>query len=157
MAIDVGREAPDFTLKDPDNEDVSLSSFRGERNVVLAFFPAAFSGVCTSQFTRFGEEEARYAGEGAQIIGVSVDNRHSLRAWGESLGLGDGVLLLSDFEPKGAVAKAYGVYRDDFGFAGRATFVIDTNGIVRSAQVTSTPADQPDEDEYFRALSVCNA
>lgn len=155
MPIEVGQEAPDFTLKSQDNEDVTLSSFRGEKNVVLAFFPSAFSGICTGQFTRIGERESQFAGEDAQVIGVSVDNRNSLRAFAESLGLEE-TLLLADFHPKAAVAQAYGVYLDGPGFSGRATFVIDKHGVVQSAELTDNPGIDIEEEQYFAALEACN-
>lgn len=155
MAIEVGQEAPDFTLKNPDNEDVTLSSFRGKKNVVLVFFPLAFSGVCTKQLGAIGEHEARYAGDDAQVIGVSVDSRFALGRFAEDLGLKD-TILLADFEPKGEVARSYGVYLESAGISGRATFVIDKEGIVRGRSLTDTPAEMPDEEEYFQALAVCN-
>lgn len=155
MPVEVGEEAPDFTLKSHDDEDVTLSSFRGAKNVVLAFFPAAFSGVCTGQFTRIGEKESRFAGEDAQVIGVSVDNRESLHAFAHSLGLTD-TLLLADFHPKGDVAKTYGVYFEEAGLAGRAIFVIDKQGVVQSAQLTDNPGIDIEEDRYFAALETCN-
>lgn len=154
MTIEIGQEAPDFTLKDPDNQEVALSSFRGRRNVVLVFYPGAFSSVCTRQLTEIGEHEARYAGEDAQVIGVSVDSRHSQGAFARSLGLTD-TILLADFHPKGEVSRAYGVYREDLGFSGRATFVIDKAGIVRGVTLTDNPGQTPDEEEYFRALAAC--
>lgn len=155
MPIAVGQEAPDFTLKSQHDEDVTLSAFRGKQNVVLAFFPAAFSGVCTGQFTRIGDSESRFAGENAQVIGVSVDNHDSLRAFAESLGLGD-TLLLADFHPSGDVAKEYGVYLDGAGQAGRATFIIDKQGVVRSVELTDHPGIDIDEADYFSALATCN-
>jgi mycoredoxin-dependent peroxiredoxin len=154
MAVEVGQKAPDFTLKDTANRDVSLSDFRG-RNVVLVFYPLAFSSVCTTQLTGMGANEARYASEDCQVVGVSVDSRHANRAFAESLGLKD-TILLADFEPKGAVARTYGVYRDAAGFANRASFVIDREGVVRSA-VVNEPPDLPDEDAYFATLAACNA
>ena len=154
MAVEVGQQAPDFTLKNPANEDVSLSDFRG-RNVVLVFFPAAFSSFCTTQLSEIGEHEGRYAENDAQVIGISVDSRHSLRAFGEQLGLRDTVLL-ADFHPKGEVARRYGVYMDEAGIAARATFVVDREGVVRSA-VVNAPPEIPDEEEYFRTLAACNA
>ncbi len=155
MAVAVGQQAPDFTLRSHHDEDVTLWSFRGEKNVVLSFFPAAFSNVCTGQFTRIGENEGRFAGEDAQVIGVSVDNSDSLRAFAESLGL-DGTLLLADFEPKGAVATEYGVYLDRFGVSGRATFVIDKAGVVRSVVLTDNPGQDILEEDYFAELASCN-
>jgi peroxiredoxin len=156
MPIEVGQEAPDFTLKDGRGEEVALSSFRGDKNVVLVFYPLAFSSVCTRQLTEIGAHEERYAGENAQVVGVSVDSRYVQRRFGEELGLRD-TILLADFEPKGAVARAYGVYLDTPGFSGRASFVIDTAGVVRGAALTDTPAEIPSEEDYFAALSVCNA
>jgi peroxiredoxin (alkyl hydroperoxide reductase subunit C) len=155
MPVDVGQEAPDFTLKNAENEDVSLSSFRGDKNVVLVFYPLAFSSVCTRQLTQVGEHEARYAESDAQVIGVSVDSRHAQRRFAEDLGLGD-TILLADFEPKGAVSRSYGVYLEGPGFSGRATFVIDKAGVVRGVSLTDTPAELPDEEDYFRALAACN-
>ena len=132
MPVEVGQRAPDFTLKSGDNDDVSLGDFRGKRNVVLVFYPAAFSGFCTDQLTAIAANEGRYVSEDAQIIGVLVDNRNSNRAFAEQLGLTDAILL-SDFEPKGAVAREYGVYLDGPGLAGRATFVIDLDRRVLEA------------------------
>lgn len=154
MAIEVGHEAPDFTLKGPGGEPVTLSSFRGDKNVVLMFYPLAFSGICTKQLTKVGANESRYAAEDAQLIGVSVDSHHAQTAFAKSLGL-DETVLLADFEPKGVVARAYGVYLDDRGFSARATFVIDKQGIVRRAEVNQPP-DIPDEAAALAALATCN-
>ena len=156
MAVEVGQEAPDFTLKNADNEDVTLSSFRGRRNVVLIFYPGAFSSVCTRQFTEVQDSSARYDEGGAQVIGVSVDSRHVQGAFARELGLTD-TILLADFEPKGATSRAYGVYLDAFGYSGRATFVIDKQGIVRGRTLTDDPGQVPDEEEYFAALATCAA
>jgi peroxiredoxin len=155
MAVEVGQEAPDFTLRDPDNEDVTLSSFRGRKNVVLVFYPGAFSSVCTRQLTEVQDSSARYAEGDAQVIGVSVDSRYSQGAFARQLGLTDAILL-ADFHPKGAVARAYGVWLEQFGFAARVTFVIDKQGIVRGVTRTENPGQVPDEDEYFAALSTCS-
>jgi peroxiredoxin (alkyl hydroperoxide reductase subunit C) len=155
MAIAVGAEAPDFTLTSHDGEEVTLSSFRGERNVVLAFFPAAFSSVCSVQLGRIGDAEERFADEDAQVLAVSVDQRESLAAFAEQLGL-DSTRLLSDFHPKGEVAQAYDVYLDQYGKASRTTFVIDKAGIVRAVEVTEHPGFDIDEDQYFPTLASCN-
>ncbi len=154
MAVEIGQEAPDFTLRDQAGEEVSLSSFRGRRNVVLMFYPLAFSGNCTRQFTDVGAHEARYAREDAQAIGVSVDSRFSQAAFARSLGLG-GTLMLADFEPKGLVARMYGVYNEERGHSVRASFVIDKAGIVRHREI-AVPGEIPDEEGYFDALATCN-
>ena len=154
MPVEKGQEAPDFTLKNPDNEDVTLSSFRGRRNVVLVFYPGAFSSVCTRQLTQINEHGDRYAEGDAQVLGVSVDSRYAQGAFARELGLTE-TILLADFEPKGAVSRAYGVYRDDKGSSGRATFVIDKQGIVQGVSLPAAPGEMPDEEEYFRTLAVC--
>jgi peroxiredoxin (alkyl hydroperoxide reductase subunit C) len=150
MAVSVGQEAPDFTLTNQAREEVSLSSFRGVKNVVLMFYPLAFSGVCTRQLTDIGAHEGRYAAEDAQVLGVSVDSFHTQAAFGKSLEL-DTTMLLADFEPKGAVARAYGVYLDERGHSARATFVIDKAGIIRHADV-AVPPQVPDEDSVIATL-----
>jgi mycoredoxin-dependent peroxiredoxin len=155
MAVEVGQEAPDFTLVDTEVREVTLSAFRGARNVVLVFYPWAFSSVCTRQLTEIGQHEARYAGQDAQVIGISVDSRYAQRRFAEDLGLTD-TILLADFEPKGAVSRAYGVYVDALGAAGRSTFVIDKAGIVRGVSLTDNPGQMPDEEDYFRALAACD-
>lgn len=154
MAVEVGQEAPDFTLKNQAGEEVSLSSFRGDKNVVLMFYPLAFSGGCTKQFTSLGAHEGRYADEQAQVLGVSVDSFHTQAAFARSLGL-DATMMLADFEPKGAVARNYGVYNDERGHSRRAIFVIDKQGIVQRAEVVPPP-EVPDEDAVIASLDSCN-
>lgn len=154
MAVEVGHEAPDFTLTNQAGEPVTLSSFRANRNVVVMFYPLAFSGTCTRQFTDISAHEGAYAGQNAQVIGISVDSHYTQAAFAKSLGL-DATLMLADFEPKGAVARAYGVYNEERGHAGRGTFVIDTDGVVQRAEVAK-PLETPDEDAVMAALNACN-
>jgi peroxiredoxin len=154
MAISVGDEAPDFALKGPDGELVKLSDYRGKKNVVIVFFPLAFSGICTMQLTDIGSHEAQYAGSDAQVLGISVDSHHTQAAFAKSLGLRN-TLLLSDFHPRGEVAQRYGVYMDELGMSMRASFVVDRNGIVRHADVR-VPKEVPDEAAYFTTLAACN-
>lgn len=155
MAVAIGDVAPDFTLKNTLGDDVSLSDFAGKKNVVLVFFPFAFSGVCTDQFTAINANADRYGADDAQVIGISVDSRWSQGAFAERLGLTD-TILLADFEPKGATARAYGTYLDELGFSGRATFVIDKQSIVRGVELTDNPGQMPNEERYFQALATCN-
>ena len=155
MAVEVGQEAPDFTLKNPDNENVTLSSFRGRKNVVLVFYPLAFSGYCTTQLTQVRDSSGRYSQSDAQVLGISVDSRYVQGKFAQEIGL-TCVVLLADFEPKGAVSRAYGVYRDQNGFSGRASFVIDKSGIVQGVSLTDNPGQIPDEEEYFAALAACS-
>jgi mycoredoxin-dependent peroxiredoxin len=154
MSIEVGQQAPDITLTNRDGEPVALSSFRGERNVVLVFYPLAFSGVCTKQLTQMGEQNDTYATHDAQVVAVSVDSRFAQAAFQDQVGA-DQALFLADFQPRGEGAKAFGVYREDLGFSTRATFVIDKTGVVRSAQVMAVPSEMPDENAYFETLAQC--
>ncbi len=154
MAIAVGQEAPDFTLPGRGGDPVSLADYRGKKNVVLVFYPLAFSGVCTKQLTAIGGNESEYAGKDAQVIGISVDSHFSQSAFADSIGLKD-TIFAADFEPKGEVSRAYGVYLDGKGISTRATFVIDKNGVVQHADVKDVPTDVPDEAETLAALANC--
>jgi peroxiredoxin len=153
MAAEVGSPAPDFTLTSGSHEAVSLSDFRG-KTVVLNFFPLAFSGVCTMQFTDIGSGAAPYANADVVHLGMSVDHAHTLRAFGESVGAAN-VTFLSDFQPRGAVAEEYGVFRPDLGYTTRATFVIDAKGVLRHADITPTPSEMPDGDATLAAINAC--
>jgi peroxiredoxin len=156
VAIEVGEEAPPFTLPRAGGGEVSLSDFRGERSVAIFFFPQAFSEFCTPQLGGVAANEGRYAGLDAQVLGISVDNVEPLRAFAEQVGLRD-TMLLSDFEPKGEVARAYGVYSEaPWGMAGRAVFVVDRLGIVRYRALTETPLEIPDEEPGLAALAACD-
>src|SRR5213075_2167180 len=105
-----GSQAPDFTTRNADGEEVTLSSYRGEKAVLLVFYPFAFSGICTGELCQLRDEFADYDGKGVQVLGVSVDTPFSLKAWADQEGYQ--FPLLSDFWPHGEVAKAYGVFND---------------------------------------------
>jgi mycoredoxin-dependent peroxiredoxin len=151
MAIEVGSEAPDFTLKDENGTDVSLSSLRG-RNVVLMFYPLAFSPVCTNELRDITAAAQRYDAAGAEVLAVSVDSHYTLAAFKRDEGLS--AHLLADFHPKGAVAQEYGTYIDAAGIAGRTTFVIDKQGRVVH-RVESPVSEVRDQQEYLEALAAC--
>jgi mycoredoxin-dependent peroxiredoxin len=150
MALEAGTPAPDFTLNDSDGTPVTLSELRGTP-VYLNFFPAAFSGVCTPYFTNIVTDSSPYAG--ARVVGVSVDNKASLAAFKRQLGA-DAVTFLADFHPKGEVARLYDVWLDQAGIAGRATFVIDAEGIIRDVDQVA-PLETPDVDRLIASLSAC--
>ena len=128
--LKVGDEAPDFDLKDHNRQDFKLSGNRG-KNVVLNFFPAAFSGVCSQQMPRIEEQKAMF-GDDTVVVGISVDSPVALKAWIGQMGIGFD--LLSDFYPHGAVAEKYGVLLP-FGVAERAVIGIDKDGKVRYINV----------------------
>ncbi len=128
--LKVGDEAPDFDLKDHNRQEFKLSAHRG-KNVVLNFFPAAFSGVCSQQMPRIEEQKAMF-GDDTVVVGISVDSPVALKAWSGQMGIGFD--LLSDFYPHGAVAEKYGVLLP-FGVAERAVIGIDKDGKVRYINV----------------------
>ncbi|MEV5183167.1 peroxiredoxin [Streptomyces werraensis] len=151
MTIPVGAQAPDFELKDNHGAPVRLSDFRGRKNVVLLFYPFAFTGVCTGELSEIRDRLEQFAERDAEVLAVSNDSIHTLRVFGEQEDLP--FPLLSDFWPHGNVSRAYGVFDEDKGCAVRGTFVIDRQGVVR-ATVSSAMADARDADEYLAALDT---
>ncbi|MFF8727574.1 peroxiredoxin [Streptomyces sp. NPDC015171] len=151
MAIQVGEKAPDFELKDNHGRSVKLSDFRGEKNVVLLFYPFAFTGVCTGELCELRDNLPQFADRGTQLLAVSNDSIHTLRVFAEQEGLE--YPLLSDFWPHGNVSRAYGVFDEDKGCAVRGTFIIDKDGVVRWTVVNGLP-DARDLGEYVKALDT---
>ena len=151
--IDVGATAPDFTLTNQDREPVTLGGLRG-RPVVLAFFPAAFSSVCTKELCTFRDSLARLNDASAQVFGVSVDTFFTLKAFQADQKLG--FPLLSDFNKQ--AIRDYGVFNEDMiglkGIAKRAVFVIDKDGIVRHREVLEDARNEPDYEKVFAALEA---
>ncbi|HVL85165.1 MAG TPA: peroxiredoxin [Pseudonocardia sp.] len=151
MAPEVGTEAPDFTLKDQNNQEVTLSSFRGDRAVLVVFYPFAFSGLCTGELCAVRDDLPSFQNDDVQILAVSVDHVYALKAWSQAEGYE--FPLLADFWPHGAVAQEYGVFHDKAGMAVRATFLVDTAGIVRFAEVNG-PGQVRDQDVWRKALAA---
>ncbi|WP_434448590.1 peroxiredoxin [Lentzea sp. E54] len=154
MAVEVGSEAPDFTLNDYNKQPVTLSSFRGEKNVLLVFYPFAFSGICHGELCQLRDELASYENENVQVLGVSVDSPFALKAWANQEGYE--FPLLSDFWPHGAVAQSYGVFNEAVGMALRGTFLIDVSGVVRFAEVNA-PGEARDQDGWKKAVASLGA
>jgi peroxiredoxin len=150
MAVEVGSKAPDFTLNDYNKQAVTLSSYQGEKNVLLVFYPFAFSGLCQGELCQVRDELATYTDADVQVIGVSVDTPFSLKAWAEQQGYQ--FPLLSDFWPHGTVATAYGVFNDKAGLANRGTFLIDKEGVVRFAEINQ-PGEPRDQEAWKKAVA----
>jgi len=152
MAVEIGDEAPDFELQDQHGTPVKLSSFRGKKNVVVLFYPLAFSPVCSGELCglrdSFPEAKTR---EDVELLTVSVDSFFSHRAWADAENFE--FSLLSDFWPHGAVAKSYGVFEEDKGLATRGTFVIDKQGVVRW-KVVNPILEARDIADYQKALAA---
>jgi peroxiredoxin len=149
--LQVGDVAPDFELLDEEGKPTRLSSFRG-RNVVILFFPAAFSPICTQELKQIAGRRNDYDREDAAVIGVSVDNRWSLKAFKRDESLT--ATLLSDFHPKGNVAQKYGVFIGETGYAKRGTFVVDREGVLRGISVKE-PKEARSEEDYLNLLRNC--
>jgi peroxiredoxin len=151
MSVEVGSEAPDFTLRDENGEEFTLSMLRGQ-NVVLVFYPLAFSGTCTRELQDLTAAADKYDAANAQVLGISIDSPYALKAFKRDEGLK--AKLLADFHPKGDVARKYGAYIEEAGVATRATFVIDKNGLI-AHKVVNHPGEARDQEEYLEALASC--
>ena len=153
MAAAVGAQAPDFTLTNQDRQPVTLSQQRG-RAVVLAFFPAAFSSVCTKELCTFRDSLSRLNEANAQVYGISVDTFFTLKAFHVQQRLT--FPLLSDFNKQ--VIRDYGVFNEDMiglkGIAKRAVFVIDTDGTIRHREVLDDARNEPDYERVFAAVQA---
>lgn len=152
MSVEIGSQAPDFTLPNQESAPVTLSSHAG-RNVVLAFFPAAFSSVCTKELCHFRDNLSSLNDANATVFGISVDTHHALKAFAEQQQLN--FQLLSDFNKE--VIAAYDVLNPDHrglrGIARRAVFVIDGQGVVRHKEVTEHPGLEPDYKKVDAVLA----
>ena len=146
--IEPGSPAPDFSLLDQNGQKVSLSDYRG-RTLVLVFYPSDFSPVCTDQLSVYQEVLPQIEEAGAQLVGISVDGAFCHRAFREHQGLT--MTLLADFHPKGEVAKAYGVWSQEHGVAGRALVMVDPQGVVQWSYL-SPPLEVPGANLIFDAL-----
>lgn len=150
MAVDLGQQAPDFELTDQHGTPVKLSDYRGSKNVVLVFYPLAFSGVCTSELCAMRDEFPEVSRDDVEVLTVSVDSTFTHRAWSDRENFG--FALLSDFWPHGAVAKSYGVFDENKGVATRGTFIIDKQGVVRWKVMNPIPQAR-DLAEYQKVLA----
>jgi len=150
MALEIGAVAPDFTLKNQHGEDITLSSLRGEKNVVLVFFPFAFSGICTGELREIGDNLADFVADGAEVLAISCDHFFSNRAFADRDGYS--FSILSDFWPHGEVSRAYGTFNEGAGAPDRGTYVIDRTGVVRW-KVEHGISEGRDLAEYRTALA----
>ena len=145
-----GEMAPEFTAASTSGSDVSLSSFRGKRNVLLAFFPLAFTGTCTKELICFTEDFDQFSGEGVEILPISVDSTASLREFKNKLQMK--TELLSDF--KREISRVYGVLNEDRFYSNRAYFLIDTEGRVRWSHVEDSNGQRRENSEILAAIKL---
>ncbi|MEY4972819.1 MAG: hypothetical protein RL399_776 [Actinomycetota bacterium] len=151
MTISIGNAAPDFELSDQHGNKVSLSSFKGKKNVVLLFIPFAFTGTCTGELCAMRDDLSAFQNENVELLVVSCDSMFTQRIWAEKEGYNFPVL--ADFWPHGSVAQAYGIFDEARGCALRGTFVIDKEGIVRWSVVNGL-GDARSNDDYKAALAT---
>jgi peroxiredoxin len=150
MSVEVGQQAPDFEVKNQFGQLVSLSSFRGVKNVVLVFYPVAFTGFCTAELCAIRDEREVFENDDVQVLGISCDPVASLKVFAEQEKYE--FPLLSDFWPHGAVSKQYDAFLETKGISHRATFIIDKAGIIRWS-VLNHPGDVRNTAEYREALA----
>ena len=148
--VDVGDEAPDFELADQDRNKVRLSSFRGEKNVVIVFYPLSFTGVCQGELCAIRDEIADFSNDDTVTLAISVDSGPTHAQWAKEQGYT--FPLLADYWPHGEVARAYGVLDETGGFAHRGTFIIDKQGRV-AYTVRTGMGEARDADDYRKVLA----
>ncbi|MFZ4064096.1 MAG: peroxiredoxin [Candidatus Nanopelagicaceae bacterium] len=151
MSLEIGSAAPEFKLKDQHGAEIALSSFKGSKNVVVLFYPFAFSGICTGELCGLRDDLAAFQNDDVQLIAISCDPMFSQKAFAEKEGYNFPVL--TDFWPHGAASKAYGVFNEERGCAIRGTFIIDKAGVLRW-QVVNGLGDARNLVDYKAALAA---
>lgn len=149
--LEVGTPAPDFTLRDQNQQQVSLRDYRGVKNVLLVFFPLAFTGVCQGELDEIRDHLPDYENNETQTLAVSVGPPPTHKVWAAESGFM--FPIMSDFWPHGAVSQAYGVFNENAGFSNRGTFVIDRSGIIRFAEMKQ-PGEARDQRLWTDALAA---
>jgi len=149
--LTVGSVAPDFELKDQHGEKVSLSSFKGTKNVVVLFIPFSFTGTCTGELCAIRDDLAAFQNDDVQVLAISCDSKNTQKVFAEKEGYKFPVL--SDFWPHGATAKAYQIFNEDLGCALRGTFIIDKSGVIRWAVVNGL-GDARNNGDYKAAIAT---
>jgi peroxiredoxin (alkyl hydroperoxide reductase subunit C) len=151
MTVAVGEQAPDFTLRDQNNEEFTLSAYRGKQAVLIIFYPLAFTGICTGELCSVRDDLHTFQNDAVQVVSVSVDSVYSHKIFSEREGYQ--FPLLADFWPHGAVAQLYGVFNEDAGFANRGTFLVDKTGVVRFAELNG-PGEGRDAQTWRDAIAA---
>ena len=151
MPLAVGSSAPDFALKDQNNQVVRLRDFHDRKAVLLVFYPLTFTGTCQGELTGIRDNLGRYANDEVQVLAVSVDSVYSHKIW--SLQEGFEFPLLADFWPHGEVAQRYEVFNEAAGFANRGTFLIDRSGAVVFAEEVG-PGSARDQGAWQKAIAA---
>lgn len=149
----IGDIAPDFTLLSTTGEMATLSYLRGKKNVLVAFFPLAFTSTCTEEVCAFSEDFDQFTGKGVEVIPISVDSNPTLKEYKNKYGLK--VDLLSDF--KREASRAYGVLHEEKYYSNRAYFLIDREGVIRWAHIEDPPKMRRQNSELFEQIQRLGA
>ncbi|OBJ89356.1 peroxiredoxin [Mycobacterium asiaticum] len=149
--LDVGATAPDFSLRDQNQQPVALSDYRGAKNVLLVFFPLAFTGICQGELDALRDHLPEFENDDSAALAISVGPPPTHKIWAVQSGFTFPVL--SDFWPHGAVSQAYGVFNDVAGVSNRGTFVVDRSGIIRFAEMKQ-PGEARDQQLWRQALAA---
>ncbi|QUR68043.1 peroxiredoxin [Mycobacterium spongiae] len=150
----VGDVAPDFTLRDQNQQPVALAGYRGAKNVLLVFFPLAFTGICQGELDQVRDHLPEFDNDDSAVLAISVGPPPTHKIWATESGFLFPVL--SDFWPHGAVAQAYGVFNDKAGYPNRGTFVVDRSGIIQFAEMKQ-PGEARDQRLWADALTALRA
>ncbi|WP_250036211.1 peroxiredoxin [Paractinoplanes maris] len=154
MPLAVGATAPEFALKDQNNQVVRLTDFRGRKAVLLVFYPFTFTGTCQGELTEIRDNQTDYQNDAVQVLAVSVDSVYAHKVWATQEGFD--FPLLADFWPHGEVAQAYDVFHTEGGMANRGTFLIDRDGVIRFAEMQG-PGEPRDQKAWRAALDALPA
>lgn len=149
--LPVGTTAPDFTLRDQNQQPITLSSFRGDKNVLLVFFPLAFTKICQGELDQLRDQLPRFDNDNSVALAISVGPPPTHKVWAAQSGFTFPVL--SDFWPHGQVSQAFGVFNDRAGYPNRGTFAVDRSGIIRFAEMKE-PGEARDEQLWTDALEA---
>ncbi|OBK17221.1 peroxiredoxin [Mycobacterium asiaticum] len=149
--LDVGAAAPDFTLRDQNQQPVTLSNYRGAKDVLLVFFPLAFTGICQGELDALRDHLPEFENDSSAALAISVGPPPTHKIWAVQSGFTFPVL--SDFWPHGAVSQAYGVFNEAAGVSNRGTFVVDRSGIIRFAEMKQ-PGEPRDQRLWSQALTA---
>lgn len=152
--LPVGTTAPDFTLRDQNQQRVTLSSYRGAKNVLLVFFPLAFTAICQGELDLMRDRLPDFDNDDSVALAISVGPPPTHKVWANQSGFTFPVL--SDFWPHGEVSQAYGVFNDQAGYSNRGTFVVDRSGLIRFAEMKE-PGEARDQRLWTDALKALRA
>lgn len=152
--LPVGATAPDFTLRDQNQQRVTLSDYRGSKNLLLVFFPLAFTGICQGELDQVRDHLPDFESGDRAVLTISVGPPPTHKIW--AIQNGFTFPVLSDFWPHGEVSRAYGVFNDEAGYPNRGTFVVDRSGIIRFAEMNQ-PGEARDQRQWTDALAALAA